>query len=77
MFTWKKVVLIVATMVGCTADKTNDTSNKSDTADTFDSGQTDETTTSIWSGPRITFTKEDNTDHTDPTNQDAFLLSKH
>jgi hypothetical protein len=58
-----KTILMTA-LIGCTADKESmDTSTTQDTQS--------EITSTIWSGSKVTFTKEDSADHTDPANQDA------
>ena len=63
-----------STSSGTNTSTDSETSTDSDTStDTTDSSSTDteESTPTIWSGPRITFIKEDHADHTDPANQDA------
>ena len=68
-------VFLLAALAGCSPDKsdpTDDTGSSSETGSEQETGSdTAEAEPEIWTGPVMTFTKEDDADHTDPANQDA------
>jgi len=74
---WTTTILLTTTLIGCLSDKQED-SEETGVTELTDSGEStnsdtaeDEPEATIWTGPSITFTKEDFADHTDPANQDA------
>ena len=74
MFAKAASLLFLAAIIGCSPDESDPT----DTGAVQETGSPQETGTDtadagpeIWTGPAITFTKEDGADHTDPANQDA------
>ena len=69
--------ILLATLIGCsseksdTADDTEATEETGGDQDPATDTAEEETGPEIWTGPSMTFTKEDGADHTDPANQDA------